>query len=276
MKTFCTSAALAIALCTLPLQAQDHGHLRIGAASTNQGAALYFFNGADFATNSLYVKTLIFTNAGRYAGYYQGNITLTVQAATPDYAGPEPDAPALGSYIRARILSVTGPAAGAFAFWETGATTPTISVATGQTGTNSFNVTQTDGFPGADPFGHVHGRRLAVTKSGIYAVTLQAFDTSTNGLIGGPIHTPSEPITVYFQGGVNIQSIEPDTSSDVIRVRFGALAGFNWSVQYTPDLTNTWQSTHPVMGNDAFIESMHQTPLGQRNYYRLLGTPIEP
>src|SRR6185295_15637717 len=113
-------------------RAQDHGHLRIAADSTNQGAQLYFYNGADFASTSRYVKTLQFTNAGKYAGHFQQNITLTVQAATSAYGGPEPDAPAFGSYIRARILSVEGPEGGAFAFWETGATSPTISLAIGE------------------------------------------------------------------------------------------------------------------------------------------------
>src|SRR5262245_42533351 len=186
--------ALALILGASPVAAQDHGHLRIAANSTNQGAQLYFYNGADFASTSRYVKTLVFTNAGRYANYFQQNITFTVQAATSAYGGPEPDAPAFGSYMRARIFSVAGPEGGVFAFWESGATTPTISLGSGQTGTNSYNVTQTDGSPSADPFGHIHGRRFTATKPGIYTVAFQAFDASTNGAQGGPIHTPSEII----------------------------------------------------------------------------------
>src|SRR5688572_30712367 len=181
------------------LQAQDHGHLRIAAHGTNQDAQLYFFNYTDFASTSSYVKTLVFTNGGRYAGYFNQNITLTVQAATPAYGGPETDAPAFGSYVRAAILSVKGPAGGEFAFWESGATNPTLSLVSGGTGTNSYNVTQTDGTPGADPFGHVHGRRFTATKPGIYTVAFQAFDASTNGLNGGPIHAPSAIIEVSFQ-----------------------------------------------------------------------------
>src|SRR5262245_6786843 len=172
------SCFMLLFVCGLDLHAQDHGHLRIAARAPVPGTQLYFYNGPDFATNSSYVKTLVFTNDGRYSNYFQGNVTLTVQAVTPDYGGPEPDAPALGSYIRARILSVTGPPGGEFAFWETGATSPTITVAAGQTGTNSFNVTQTDGSPTADPFGHIHGRRMTLTKPGIYTVAFQAFDTS--------------------------------------------------------------------------------------------------
>src|SRR5262245_32878945 len=88
------SSTLALVVGTSWAVAQDHGHLRIAASSTNQGARLYFYNGADFASTSRYVKTLLFTNAGRYSNYFQQNITFTVQAATPAYGGPEPDAPA--------------------------------------------------------------------------------------------------------------------------------------------------------------------------------------
>jgi len=253
-------------------RAQDHGHLQIGARGTNQGAQLYFYNGADFLTNSRYVKTLTFTNSSRYAGYYQGNITLAVQAATGDFGGPEPDAPALGSYIRARIVSVKGPLGGAFAFWESGAASPTISVATGESGTNTYNVTQTDGSPGVDPFGHIHGRRFTVTKPGIYVVSFQAFDTSTNGLNGGPIHTPSSIIDIYFQGGVNAQFIEPD--ADHTRVHFAAPIGTTWQVEASnsigPNAVWTPFGT-AVEGDDYFHEVVDSRPVQGNRFYRIRG-----
>lgn len=273
------ASTLALIVCASYATAQDHGHLRIAAYSTNQGAQLYFYNGADFASTSRYVKTLIFTNAGRYSNYFQQNITLTVQAATSAYGGPEPDAPAFGSYIRARILSVEGPEGGAFAFWESGATTPTISLASGETGTNSYNVTQTDGSPGADPFGHIHGRRFTATKPGIYTVAFQAFDASTNGLKGGPIHTPSEIIHVSFQAGVNIESVEPDFEEGHVHVWFGAMAGFTWQLEYSrvlgPD-ANWLPAENPRTGNDYFIEVIHELPPGVQRFYRATGTPLPP
>src|SRR4051812_23496004 len=99
-------SALTLFVGTLSSPAQDHGHLRIAAYSTNQGAQLYFYNGPDFASSTRYEKPLKYTNAGKYSGYYQKNIPQTVQAAPSAYGGPEPAAPAFGSYIRARILSV--------------------------------------------------------------------------------------------------------------------------------------------------------------------------
>src|SRR5262249_1238865 len=135
-------AALGIAASSL---AADHGHLNVGAVGTAQNDPLDFDNGDLFTTDSGYVFTLIYTNGGTYAGYFQGNITLTVLAATPAHAGPVPGAPALGSWIFAQIVSVDGPPGGAFAFWESGATTPTISLASGNTGTNLYRLSESDG-----------------------------------------------------------------------------------------------------------------------------------
>jgi hypothetical protein len=263
---------VAASLCITGARAQDHGHLQIGALSTNQGAQLYFYNGADFATNSRYVKTLTFTNTGRYAGYYQGNITLAVQAATGDYGGPEPDAPALGSHIRARIVSVKGPPGGAFAFWESGATSPTITVASGATGTNSFHVTQTDGSPGVDPFGHIHGRRLTVTKPGIYVIRLQAFDTSTNGLNSGPIHSPSPFIDIFFEGDVNVTL--PELHQDYTRVHYAAPVGALWQIETStsPGPNAEWTPLdEPIAGDDYFHPVVHGEPVHGNRFYRVKG-----
>src|SRR4051812_8148352 len=98
------------------LRAADHAHLNAGAFGTQQNDQLIFENGGDFETISDYAKTLTFTNASTYAGYFQGNLTLTALAQTPVHAGPVPNAPALGSVIEARLVSVDGPEGGTFAF----------------------------------------------------------------------------------------------------------------------------------------------------------------
>src|SRR5205085_7656210 len=115
---------------------QDHGHLNVGAVSQTPGSKLIFANGTDFATNSSYIKTLTFTNAARYAGYFQGNTTLTALPATANFGGPDPQAPALGAYIFAQLASLEGPEGGEFGFWEAGAESPTFSIKSGETGTN--------------------------------------------------------------------------------------------------------------------------------------------
>lgn len=279
MKKQILSAIIAMNLAMLAESAfaQDHGHLNIGAVGTNQNDQLIFDNAAVFFTSIDYVKTLDYASSGTYAGYYQGNITLTVRAATVAHLGPEANAPALGSRIFAQLVSVDGPQGGAFAFWDTGATAPTLSLACGTTGTNTFRVSENDGSPGTDPFGHIHGRRFTATKPGIYTVGFSAFDFSTNGIGGGPIHTPSSVLKVYFQAGVNIKGIEPDV--DHSRVTFGAKAGFVWQVEAADSLPagTNWQSVgDAILGDDYFHEVEDDHAVESQRYYRVKGTPFVP
>ncbi|MDB6123450.1 MAG: hypothetical protein JWQ71_2443 [Pedosphaera sp.] len=230
--------------------AQSHGHLYIGATNTAQGTPLIFDNASDYSTNTGYIKTLTYTNGAQYAGYYQGNITLTGLAATAAFSGPELNAAALGSQLWAQIVSVEGPAGGAFGFWEVNATTPTISLACGTTGTNAFKVTQTAGAPGDDPFGHIHGRRFTATKPGSYLVGFRALDRTTNGINSGPIHTPSEVLKFYFQAGINIAAIS--RTNGMADVTFGSAIGQTFYLEYSTDLSSDiWTTLGSVAGNDA-------------------------
>src|SRR5262245_34747335 len=131
------------------LRAQ-HGHLNAGAAGTQQNDPLIWANGADFAAASSYVKTLDYTNAGRYAGYFQQNITLTALPATAAHAGPDPAAAAPGSFLQCRMSCLQAPPGGSFGFWESGATAPTISLAAGQTSSLLWPLSESDGAPGSD------------------------------------------------------------------------------------------------------------------------------
>src|SRR5689334_9961836 len=101
-------AAIGMAVLTQNISAQSHAHLNVGAVGVNQNDQLTFDNGADFSTNIGYIKTLNYAGSGTYAGYYAGNITLTALAETPNFGGPVPNAPALGSQIWAQIVSVDG------------------------------------------------------------------------------------------------------------------------------------------------------------------------
>lgn len=247
---------------------QDHGHLNVGAASTNYGAKLLWENGSIFATNSGYIKTLFLTNAGRYAGQYQQNITLTALPATAEHGGPAALHPAFGSLIYARIISVQGPAGGVFNFWESTGNTPAISVQSGDTSTNLFKLTESDGSPGSDPYGHYHGRRFTATIPGIYTVTFQAHDLSTNGTGGGPIHTSSDPISVYFQAGPNIQSISKVANTN--RITFGAYVNSTFELESTDDLSNTnWNRISAFVGTDRLIEAADTNNVSTQQFYRI-------
>lgn len=261
------------------LRAQDHGHLNVGALGTSQNARLYFANGADFVASSGYVKTLDYTNAARFAGYHQGNITLTALPTTAAHAGPDPNAPAPGSHIQFSMACLEGPAGGSFAFWDAGTTAPSLSLAPGQSSTNLWALSESDGSPGSDPYGHIHGRRFTATTPGIYKIGFTAFDTSTNGAGGGPIHTPSEQLAVWFQADVNVLAVEPDEEEGHVHVTFGARLGYTWQVESTGVLgpQADWQPAgNPVVGADVFIEIIHEGVPGEQRFYRVKGIPIIP
>lgn len=257
-----------------PARAQ-HGHLNAGAAGTQQNDRLLWANGADFVSTSGYIKTLDYTNAGRYAGYFQQNITLTVLPATGANAGPDPAAPALGAFLRVHLTCSDAPPGGTFAFWEAGATMPTLSVGAGQSAATPFAISQGDGAPASDPYGHIHGRRFTATKPGLYKITFRAIDTSTNGAGGGPIHTPSDPISIWFQAGVPILSIEPDFEEDHVHLRFAPPLGTSWQVEASasPAGDAAWEPVGPVVnGNDLLIETLIGGAPNPQRFYRLRRT----
>ncbi|MCX6882006.1 MAG: hypothetical protein NTV12_05775 [Verrucomicrobia bacterium] len=194
----------ATVLWCVSLSAQDRGHLNVGAVGQNAGDALIFPNGPDFNPSTGWSKALTFTNWGTYAGFWQGNITLTALATTVANGGPAANAAAPGSFLRAEIVSVTGPVGSSFGFWEKGSLTPTYSIPSG-TLDGHFTYDLSDavlgaGAVGADPFGHIHDRRFTVDMEGEYTVGFRAFDTSVNGLSGQAIHTPSEILLIGFTG----------------------------------------------------------------------------
>lgn len=185
-----------------PLHAQ-HGHLNAGALSTNQNEKVFLVNGADFASSSGYVKELAYSDTGRYASTYNGGITPTAFHSFDTNGAPLPNGPAPGSFIKAEILSVTGPAGGSFSFWEAGASaTPFLTLAVGFAGqSSSWDISDASlgaGTPGGDAYGHLHGRRFSADVLGDYEVMFRFFDASANGAGGGPIHAPSDPLTIKF------------------------------------------------------------------------------
>jgi hypothetical protein len=265
-------AVLTLALVGESVVAQDHGHLNIGAMGTNQNDQLIFENGGIFETGYGYVKTLIYTNAFRYAGYYQGNITLTGLAATPDHLGPVPNAAALGSQLYAQLVSVDGPTGGEFAFWESGATTPTVSLATGTTGTNLWRVSENDGSPGSDPYGHIHGRRFTATKPGIYTVGFRALDLSSNGAGSGPIHSPSDVLKVFFQADINMASVT--RTGNVATVIFGGMANWDFTLQCSTNLSpKNWFDVGSTPGADALQTITDSEATNAMRSYRVLMVP---
>jgi hypothetical protein len=262
-------------------QAQDHGHLNVGAVARTQDAKLSFDNGSDFAIASSYVKTLNFASTGKFAGVFEGNITLTALHANDAFGDPVPEAPLPGSFVVAEIVSVEGPRGGQFQFWETNSTTaPAFSIPV-ETRNGEFRFELSEaalgaGEPGGDPYGHIHGRRFSATVPGLYAIGFRAIDTSSNGASGGPLHSPSDVLVIHFQAGVNITKLE--TQEDGVRVSLAAPAGFTWQLRssdHVPGADGTDVGA-PVTGTDTVIEIEDARPLTSCRVYWAVGTPATP
>ncbi|HMJ88690.1 MAG TPA: hypothetical protein VK530_02680 [Candidatus Acidoferrum sp.] len=278
MKQLLLQLLIASAALSVPHHAfaQGHGHLYVGAVARTNGAQLLFDNGFDFVSSNGYVKTLTYDTTTKYSNYFQQNITLTARALNA--AGvPEPFAASAGTDIWASIETVEGPAGGEFAFWEEGATGPTIRVLSGGTNTSMFRLTSLTTLvsPTSDPFGHNHGRRFTATKAGIYKVAFKAWDRSTNGSNGGPIHTPSELLPIYFQAGLNIASIT--RSSSVATITYGSYTNTSFAVESSTNLlaTNQWTVIGPVKNGDDLFQSQRDTNSMEMRFYRVVAIPID-
>jgi len=209
-------AVLGLSLAGSALRAADSGHWYAGALSTNQGGQLYFdwtptgFAGLDAAHGFTY--SMNYSNSGTYAGLFNiGNPTMTALAQTTANGGtPSANAAAFGSFIELSIVSVTGPAGGSLYFFSN-SISPTFTLASGSTASSDiFQLSFGDSSagPGADPYGHIHGRRWAVDLPGTYTVGVELFDGGHNGIGGGPIQAPSD---IYY---INFLAVpEPSTAA---------------------------------------------------------------
>ena len=267
--------------------AQAHDHMPAGATSSNPGATLqYVPEAADFTTNSLFVFSLTAgTTNDPYLGYYYtSDQVFTALAATGNNGGPSPGAAALGTYVQVELLSVQGPPGASFGFWETAlngvnSTNLTWSVSVPYTnGTNLIHVSESDGSPGSDPYGHIHGRIYSLTKPGLYIATWRFVDTSTNGPGGGPVDLPSAPFSTYYQADLTIAGISLATNG--VNVVFAAPSNqpddlstppTNYTLESSPSLgaTAVWQSVVGVIVGDDTLHTVTVPKTNSATFFRL-------
>ena len=211
---------------------QADTHIYAGAVGTHLNDALVFTVAPLFDTQSGYRLPMVQRTRGLNAGYYRGDtLTFTVLSATDLGTGQMPGRALLGSRLAVEVVHVAGPAGGALNFWAGDGENPsdqiTFSVPVGTTqGTNAFVISENDGSPGSDPYGHIHGREFTTTLPGLYTVGFRLLDISTNGFGGGPMHAPSEILSMYFQAGPTIESVQ------------GLTNGFRISFRSAPGITN--------------------------------------
>lgn len=214
----------------------QHAHIYAGATNQTPGTPLWFVNGDLWDTNSYGGYTgspaCIFLEANlpdEYPGLYQTATTFSALPATIFTGGPSPNAAALGTYVELRFVSLQGPAGGELKVWDENINPPqptelfSLPVGTSN-GTHRYNLSEGDPFdPESDPYGHIHGRRITVTKPGLYTLGLQLVDTAGNGPNGGPVQLPSPVTYFHLQAGLTLSNFSK--SNNVVTARFG-LPGF--------------------------------------------------
>jgi hypothetical protein len=251
-------------------------HIFGGALGTNQNDKLFFSNGIAFdaATTSFFFPQVLRTN-GLNAGHYRGdNVTFSALAGTVPNGGPIPGHAAFGARLAVRVVMVEGPPGGNFSFWEGDGESDlgiiTFSVPSGTSnGLHSFVISENNSEPGADPYGHIHGREITTSAEGTYLVGFQLLDTSTNGAGGGPIHSPSDILKIKFQAGTKIETIQ--TFTNRVTATFRAPPAISNVLEKIDSLSQTnWQpAATPLRGNNN-VQTFTDTnaPLANR-FYRL-------
>lgn len=265
----------------LPLRLVGDTHIYAGAVGTNLQDALSFTVASVFDTNSGFRLPMVLRNTGLNSGYYRGDtLTFTALSATDLGTGQVLGRALLGSRLAVQVVSVDGPAGGAVQYWEGDGENPgnqvTFQVPVGETrGTNAFVISENDGAPGSDPYGHIHGREFTTSTSGLYTVGFRLIDVSTNGPGGGPMHSPSAVLPVYFQAGPVIESIA--VVSTGIRVSFRSAPGVTnvLEASSTPQ-GGAWTAVSSgLRGNSTLQSLVDPTPPSANRFYRLqlLNTP---
>jgi hypothetical protein len=241
---------LALLATTVP-SAHAHKHLDTGALEQGVGSKLFFKNGAGYEASSGFLYRLTPTNHLTLGPIFRSgdtskkdpdvdnNPVLTTLPIEPDNGGPDPFAAQPGARIALRVASVAGPEGGAFSMWDSDgdyiAEDITFTVPVGTTnGTSRFYLSENNGSPGSDPYGHIHGRRFSVDRPGLYTVGFQIVDISTNGPGGGPLHAPSDVFQMLFQAGTSIVELVPDPEGDSLT--FGTESGRTYQIESAREL----------------------------------------
>jgi len=250
----------------------QHLHLNAGATNTAAGTPLYFANADTFVASSGYVFNLVLRTNGPAIGLYDGGVTFTA-LSSDGFDGP-PAAP--GSQLALAVQSLAGPQDSQWSFWESDACEDlgcciTFSLLSGTTnGTNLFLLSQNNGLPGEDPYGHCHGRRYTASKPGLHTLGVQILDVSTNGPGGGPIHNPSQVYYLHFQAGITISRLA--RTNNIAMAAFGTRNGSTYYLEANSVLDDSlpWSTVAGPLGGNNHLQSLtDMTATESRRFYRL-------
>ncbi len=245
--------ALPLALATVASATQaQHLHLNVGAASLAEGSNLAFINGPALDIRSGWFLPMPFQTHGLHNGLYRGgSLTFTALPASPDFGGPAPGHAQWGARIVAQVESLQGPQSGELAFWDSDGiaedTEPKFRIPVGAThGSWRFNLSEGDGSPGSDPYGHIHGRYFTTTTQGLYVLGLKASTSAPRDPAAGHgmRHPPSSSSTSR-QGPRSTTSPAPKASlrappSSASRWRKAAATPFSPRPASSPRAGASW------------------------------------
>ncbi len=267
--------------------AQAHKHLDGGVESQTAGSKLLFLNLGNYATNAGFLYRLTPTNHVALGPIYrsgtssrndpdlENNPVFTCLPVEPDNGGPHENAPLPGARIALRIVAVDGPEGGSLSMWDSDgdyiAEEITFSVPVGTTnGAQRFLLSEGDGAPGSDPYGHIHGRRFSVDRPGLYTVSFQMVDLSTNGPGGGPLHAPSDIVPMFFQADTTL--LQPVVGPEGAVLTFGTETLRTYVVESSPVLgpAADWTALgEPIPGN-GHLHTTAPLPIStEARFYRL-------
>jgi hypothetical protein len=245
-----------------------------GATDATNAAPLCFINADQCATGSLAVVNLRYTNAGPCALQYECSLPMQAVPATASYGGPASNHACLGSCLDLELICLQGPPGASLSLWEPGQPQPCLSMPVGETGgTNRFVLSESQGAPGADPYGCIQGRHIAVNQPGLYCLGFRAVDSSTNGPGGGPIHVPSPLYQVYLQAGLTVTSLSPQGATAT--ALFGGEAARTFYLERSLELGPSafWQTVAgPLTGTSRLQTISDPAAPGGRSYFRLRAT----
>lgn len=271
-----TWGILALVLAAPSVILAQHLHLNVGASRPQKGVPLSFINGNVFSTNAAWFLPMPLQTNGLHNGLYRaGSLTLTVLPATPDNGGPDPWRPAPGSRIVAEVVSLEGPPGGEIAFWDSDGVAEsdsiTFRVPVGATnGTWRFTLSEGDGTPGSDPYGHIHGRYFTTTVPGLYTLGIRAVDVSTSAPDGGPWHGPSPVLQLYLQADATLQYLP--NPAGYPSLQFAVEKGRTYVLLFSNGVEPTaWRPIWgPVIGNGTIHSVLVAKPTSETGFYRLL------
>lgn len=187
-------------------------------------------------------------------GWHACELTFTTQIYADELK------PAEGADPRIEIVSVTGPVGGSFAFWEIGATKPTILLPVGWAGTEANFQVAVNGYD------HAHGRAFTMDKPGIYTVTFCVFDSMDQ-------FKQSANKTITFNA-LPAPKLSISVAGGSVSLSFTSRANLNYDLQVCTDLASGgWVNVEPhvsMNGDGRRIEVNDPVAARSKAFYRLV------